>query len=161
MLSEDSAIREYGKGADERINKINQKLLETHRRTRSVSRIVMAVFYIVLLAVSVFLLFNVEIAVYLSHVLIGAVLILGGVTNIVSATISKKEGGYKLYLFSMVLAAASVILGLLFIFLPENTGIVALRVISVLLIIKSLSELFVAFKNRKNGEEKPASPSEG
>ena len=148
LLRGGSAAEEYSKGASERVDMFNEHVLETHEKTRSVSRIVMLIIYIVLLVVSIFLVFNQDIAVQITHILIGVVLIAGGIMSFISATSAKQENAYKLYVPSVILSVVSVVLGIVFIILTDKAGIPAYRIVSALLVIKSVMDFVVAFKNR-------------
>ena len=147
VLQKDTAAREYAKEAN-RLDILAGKVADRHERTRTVSRIVMLGFYLIVLVVAVFLLIRKDVAVSVTYILMGSILIVDGVMNIIFATSAKKKGVYRLYLFSVILSVISVGLGLLFIIFSRKAGILAMQVTSALMIVKSIGDFFVAFRNK-------------
>lgn len=131
------------------IGAVSDKISDIHKKSRNVSRNIMLAFYIVILAISIFLLIRRDIAVHINHLLLGAVLIVDGVTRIISTFSAKKTYTVKNYWLSIVLSVLSVILGLLLFIMTSQTGILAMQIVSVIMILKSLGEFYVAFRNRE------------
>ncbi len=149
VLKKDTAVREYARDADKRRDAFTDRIEDFHIKTRSSSKIVMLVFYSLILAVSVFLFIRRDVAVYVNNIIIGVVLIVDGVLSIISATSAKKERVYKFYVFSLILSVTSVVLGIMFIVFSQKTGVAAMQAVSVVLIVKSLAGFFVAIRNKK------------
>ena len=149
VLKKDTAVREYARDADKRMDAFTDRIEDFHIKTRSSSKIVMLVFYSLILAVSVFLFIRRDVAVHVNNIIIGVVLIVDGVLSIISATSAKKERVYKFYVFSLILSVTSVVLGIMFIVFSQKTGVAAMQAVSVVLIVKSLAGFFVAIRNKK------------
>ncbi len=149
ILKADPAVLEYAEEANRRMDALAVTVEDIRKKTHAFSRGVMLAFYLAVLAVSVFLFIRRDVAVYINHVIIGAILIVDGVLSVISATSAKKESVYKFYVFSVVVSAVSIAIGVLFIVLSRETGLIAMQAVSVILILKSLAGFFVAFRNRE------------
>ena len=149
LLPENSAAKDNANESNKHRSAFENRMIQKHEKTKSVSRIVMLIFYAVVLSISVFMLFNNAIAVHVNHILVGLILIVDAVLSIISFTSAKDMVHYKNYKLSIALAVFTVILGLLFIVSPAKTSIVVMRIIGATLILKSIADLIIAFRNRE------------
>lgn len=139
----------FAEKSNQRIDKFAGRVTEKHTQAGSVSRVLMLIFYLLILAASVFLFIRNDVAVYINHFILGFILIVDGALRLICTVAAKAELKFRYRAFHTVLSVISVILGLLFIFVPTNTGLLAMQIVSVLMIVKSVGEFFVAFRNRE------------
>lgn len=149
ILPEDSVMKEYTANSGKRKEALGKRVLDIHERSQNVSRIVMAVFYAVVLAVAVILLIDREAAVHLNHIIVGLLLIADGVLSIISAVSANDRSAYKNYRLSIALAICSIILGALYIVASAQTAVIVKRILGAALILKAIGEFVVAYRNRK------------
>ena len=139
----------FAEKSNQRMDRFAGRVSEKHTQAGSVSRVLMLIFYLLILAASVFLFTRNDVAVYINHFIIGSILTVDGVLRLICTVPVKAEPAFRYRAFHTVLSVISVILGLLFVFLPTNTGLLALQIVSVLMIVKSVGEFIVAFRNRE------------
>ena len=132
----------------DRMNDIQSKIKEKHDKTHSVCKLLLLLFYILVLIVSVVLYFNKDVSIRVVHVILGLLMITDSVMSIASA-FSDGEVKLKDRGLSIFLACVSIVLGVIFILAPWETSVLATQVIGATLMVKSFTELVIAFRNRE------------
>ena len=132
-----------------RMDTVQDKIREKHDQTHSVCKVLLLLFYILLLIVSVILFFNKDVSIRVVHVILGLLMITDSVMSIASiftdgeVLLTKNRG------LSVFLACVSIVLGIIFILVSWDTSVLATQIIGITLMIKSFTELVIAFRNRE------------
>ncbi len=127
-----------------------QALTEKHQKKPAANKIVMCIFYIILLIVSVLLIFLPDVTIYTVHIVIGALLIFDGATGIWAIFSARKNGTpIKGQWLTVLLNFLSVIIGVFFILLSGDAADFTMVLCGIVLILKALSDLFIMIYNRE------------
>ena len=102
------------KATADRMDAMQDKIREKHDKTHSVCKVLLLLFYILLLIASVVLYFNKDVSIRVVHIILGLVMITDSVMNIASI-FSEGEVQIKHRGLSIILACVSIVLGVIFI----------------------------------------------
>ena len=150
ILKNDSATQAFAEETNKQIHAFAVKVSDKHDKTQSVGKIIVLVFYTIILAVSIFLLLKPKIAVNVNNVIIGAVLIASGIINIISVFKSKKEESQiKSSVFTVILSLLTLTIGVLFIVFSMDTATFVMQFISIMMIIKALADFILVIRNKE------------
>lgn len=127
-----------------------QTLTEKHTKTPKAGMIVMCTFYALILVAAVIMFFWADETILTVHIVLGALLVFDGVSNI-WALISAKSNGIPIKgkLLSFFFNLLSVAVGVFFILLSGDSAEFTMVLCGVILVLKGLSDLFVMIRNRE------------
>ena len=127
-----------------------QKLNERHNKQTQASKFVMIVFYIILLACTVVLFAWPDDAISLVHIIFGAMLIFDGVSGVWGIIVAKRSGiPMKGQWASFFLNLLSVVIGVVFIILSNDSADFTMMLCGIVLVVKALSDLFIMIRNHE------------
>lgn len=149
LFKNDEAAQNFSKQSHERLASLTETVAEKHKKLQSASKGVMLTIYVLILALSIVLIIRNDIAIMLYYFIIGAVLIINGVMSIISATTARKERRYKFYFLSLLLSVCSIIMGVFCVIMAKESGLLTTQAVSILLIVKSVGDFVVAFRNKE------------
>ena len=127
-----------------------QKLNERHNKQTQASKFVMIVFYIILLASTVVLFAWPDDAISLVHIIFGAMLIFDGASGVWGIIVAKRSGiPMKGQWVSFFLNLLSVVIGVVFIILSNDSADFTMMLCGIVLVVKALSDLFIMIRNHE------------
>ncbi len=127
-----------------------QKLNERHNKQTQASKFVMIVFYIILLASTVVLFAWPDDAISLVHIIFGAMLIFDGASGVWGIIVAKRSGiPMKGQWASFFLNLLSVVIGVVFIILSNDSADFTMMLCGIVLVVKALSDLFIMIRNHE------------
>ena len=127
-----------------------QKLNERHNKQTQASKFVMIVFYIILLACTVVLFAWPDDAISLVHIIFGALLIFDGASGVWGIIVAKRSGiPMKGQWASFFLNLLSVVIGVVFIILSNDSADFTMMLCGIVLVVKALSDLFIMIRNHE------------
>ena len=127
-----------------------QKLNERHNKQTQASKFVMIVFYIILLACTVVLFAWPDDAISLVHIIFGAMLIFDGASGVWGIIVAKRSGiPMKGQWASFFLNLLSVVIGVVFIILSNDSADFTMMLCGIVLVVKALSDLFIMIRNHE------------
>lgn len=127
-----------------------QKLNERHNKQTQASKFVMIVFYITLLASTVVLFAWPDDAISLVHIIFGAMLIFDGASGVWGIIVAKRSGiPMKGQWASFFLNLLSVVIGVVFIILSNDSADFTMMLCGIVLVVKALSDLFIMIRNHE------------
>ena len=127
-----------------------QKLNERHNKQTQASKFVMIVFYIILLASTVVLFAWTDDAISLVHIIFGAMLIFDGASGVWGIKEEKRSGiPMKGQWASFFLNLLSVVIGVVFIILSNDSADFTMMLCGIVLVVKALSDLFIMIRNHE------------
>ena len=131
---------------DQRIQKLNER----HNKQTQASKFVMIVFYIILLACTVVLFAWPDDAISLVHIIFGAMLIFDGASGVWGIIVAKRSGiPMKGQWASFFLNLLSVVIGVVFIILSNDSADFTMMLCGIVLVVKALSDLFIMIRNHE------------
>ncbi len=131
---------------DQRIQKLNER----HNKQTQASKFVMIVFYIILLASTVVLFAFPDDAISLVHIIFGAMLIFDGASGVWGIIVAKRSGiPMKGQWASFFLNLLSVVIGVVFIILSNDSADFTMMLCGIVLVVKALSDLFIMIRNHE------------
>lgn len=133
-----------------RWDKRMQKLTEKHESKPQASKIIMCVFYIILLIAAILLFFWPDVTIYAVHIILGALLVFDGISGI-WAVISAKRSGIPMkgQWLSALLNILSIAVGAFFILFSGDTADFTMILCGIVLVLKALSDLAIMIHNRE------------
>ena len=132
-----------------RMDSIREKIKEKHDATHSACKVLLLLFYILLLIVSAVLFFNQDVSIRVVHIVLGLLMITDSVMSILSLFSDDEVFAVKNRSLSVFLACVSIALGVVFLLFSWETSVLATQIIGASLMIKSLTELVIAYRNRE------------
>ncbi len=133
-----------------RWDKRMQMLTERHERKPKAGKVVMCIFYIILLAAAAMLFIWPDATISTVHIILGALLIFDGGSGIWGVISARKSGiPLKGQLASVLLNLLSVAIGAVFIFLSDDTADFTMVLCGIVLVVKALSDLFIMIRNKE------------
>ena len=127
-----------------------QKLNEKRNKQTQAGKFIMIVFYIILLA-STFVLFAFpDDAISLVHIIFGALLIFDGASGVWGIIVAKRSGiPMKGQWASFFLNLLSVVIGIVFIILSNDSADFTMVLCGIVLVVKALSDLIIMIRNHE------------
>jgi uncharacterized membrane protein HdeD (DUF308 family) len=125
-------------------------LTERHEKSAKAGKVVMCIFYIILLAAAIMLFVWPDATISTVHIILGALLVFDGVSGIWGVISTRNSGiPMKGQLASVLLNVLSVILGIVFIILSDDTADFTMVLCGIVLVIKALSDLIIMIRNKE------------
>lgn len=150
MVSKNKKVDETMKETNSKWDQSLQVLSEKQKEEPKAGKVVMTIFYSLLLIAAVLLFFWTDITITAVHIIVGALLIADGISGIASAFTAKKNNiQMKNRRLSFVLGILTVGAGVAFIIFSKSTAELTMVVCGVVLIIKGLADLIVMIRNRE------------
>lgn len=163
LLSEDSILKHHVDDTDQRYQKLKETLSDRQEDIKRLNTVFLIPIYLLILVISVFLFIKIELAVIIVHSVLGILIFADGIFSIITAVKTKELRFYQ-RVISVIISYFSMILGIALVLTTESTAEMVFRILGVILVIKSLSELWVMFRNRellKGGKEVVSQLQEG
>lgn len=127
-----------------------QTLTQRHEKQPQASKIVMCIFYIVLFALAVALMIWPDATISTVHIVLGGLLIFDGVGGIWGVIAARKNGiPMKGKLASVLLNLLSVAIGIVFIFMSDDSADFTMVLCGIVLVVKALSDLVIMIRNKE------------
>ena len=127
-----------------------QRLSEKHDKQPKAGKVVMCIFYIILIAAAVILFIWPDDTISLVHIVFGAMLIFDGISGVWGIIVAKRNGiPLKGQWVSLLLNAVSVAVGVVFIVLSNDSADFTMVLCGIVLVIKALSDLVIMIRNHE------------
>lgn len=138
-------VEESNAELDAKFKKSEEKI----KGVKSKGKILVILAYLLITAAAVVLYILDNLSVVIVNITIGVIIIVHGVSNLVSALRIKDGVKLKNKKLSVFTSVFSILLGIMFIVLAWRTAVAMFRIIGAMLIVKSLLEFFVVIRNRE------------
>ena len=150
LLANDSVIGEHMKASNERLDKRVEKLTEKQKKSGTLGKTALLIFYTLLLLLAICMFLWQSIFVNIVQVVFGALLIADGISSVITVTAAYNSNvPAKNKTVSLILGIFTIALGIVFVLLPANSAALVYQIIGALLIIKAIGEFFVMIRNRE------------
>lgn len=152
VLSQNEKIgkKMSGSATKAKWDKRMQMLTERHEKKPKAGKIVMCIFYIILLAAAIMLFIWPDATISTVHMVFGGLLIIDGAGGVWGVITAKRNGiPMKGHWASVLLNILSVIIGVVFIFLSDDTADFTMVLCGIVLVVKALSDLFIIIRNKE------------
>lgn len=150
LLLKNKSISEHAKESNERMDKRVAKLKEKNNKAFKPGKVLLIIFYIVLLALAVCIFLWREFFVNIAQIILGGLIIADGVSGVLTVIAAYRSGAkMKSKIFSLIISVFTVVVGVAFIILPDDAASMTYSLIGIALIIKAVSDLIVMFRNRE------------
>ena len=127
-----------------------QKLIQRHESQQKASKVIMCIFYVVLFGAAIMLFVWPDATISTVHIILGALLIFDGFSGIWGIISARKTGiPLKGKWASFFLNLLSVAIGLVFLFMSDDTADFTMVLCGIVLVVKALSDLFIMIRNKE------------
>lgn len=150
LIPKNQVLDERSKQTRSRLDDRMQALSEKQKKEPKAGKVVMCVFYSILLAASVILFFWSDVTIAAAHIIVGIVLIADSIIGIAS-TVTAVENNIplKYKTLSVVLYIITAVIGVTYIFLTWGTADMAMVLCGIVLIAKAVAEFVIMIRNRE------------
>ena len=132
LLANDSVIGEHMKASNERLDKRVEKLTEKQKKSGTLGKTALLIFYTLLLLLAI------------------CMFLWRGISSVITVTAAYNSNvPAKNKTVSLILGIFTIALGIVFVLLPANSAALVYQIIGALLIIKAIGEFFVMIRNRE------------
>lgn len=150
LLSKNSVIDEKSKQSNKQWDSKLQVLADRQKNEPTAGKVIMIVFYTILLIGSVLLFFWSDVTIYAIHIIMGALMIADGISGISAyRTVISHQIPLNNQKLSLFVSIFTVLVGILFIVMAWNTAVFTMQLMGAILIIKSVVELVIMIRNRE------------
>lgn len=149
LLPKDTSMDTLSKSLGSRMDDLHDKASEKHAGAHSACKAALLLFYILLLIVAAVLFFRKDVSIHVIHIVLGLLMIVDGALSIGSAVSNGEALSMKNRRLSIILACVSIALGVSFILVSWETTVLTTQIVGAVLMIKSLMELVIAYRNRE------------
>ena len=106
------------------------------------------IFSVVLIVIGVFMLLKPEFVLSLFPMIVGGIIIIHGIIDL-KRSIELASLKYKLWWIALIIAVATIGLGVLLVFNPFSAVTLAFRIIGVILIVDGVSDFWIGFQVKR------------
>lgn len=106
------------------------------------------IFSVVLIVIGVFMLLKTEFVLSLFPMIVGGIIIIHGIIDL-KRSIELASLKYKLWWIALIIAVATIGLGVLLVFNPFSAVTLAFRIIGVILIVDGISDFWIGFQVKR------------
>lgn len=150
LLAKDSVIGEHMKESNKRLDKRVEKLTEKQKNTGTLGKTALLIFYTLLLLLAICMFLWRSIFVNIVQVIFGALLIADGISSVITVRAAYKSNApVKNNTVLLIMGIFTIVLGIVFVFLPANSAALVYQIIGALLILKAIGEFVVVIRNRE------------
>ena len=150
LVSKDTVLDQKTQESNSRWDERMQILAEKQKKEPKVPEIVMLIFYIIVLIGAVVLFFKSDITIGAIHVIIGAMLIVDGISTIATIVTARKNGiPMKDEKLNFIVSIISVVVGIAFIVFCRASADMAMRISGIILTAKGVTDLIILLRNRE------------
>lgn len=152
ILSKNEKINEKisNSAMNARWSKRMQLLIQRHENKPNAGKVVMCIFYAILFAAAIILYISPDDTISTVHILLGGLLIFDGFSGIWGVIAARKSGiPMKGKLASALLNLLSVVIGLVFIFLSNDSADFTMVICGIVLVVKAVSDLVIIIRNKE------------
>ena len=150
LMSKSRVLDKESKNSNSKWDRRMQMLENKQKQEPKAGKVVLCIFYSILLIASVFLVFWSDITITAIHILIGVLMVADGISDIATAVAARRNHiPMKSQTLSIVTGIVSVLIGAAFIILSWQTADLTMVICGVVLIVKALVDLFLIIRNRE------------
>ncbi len=150
LTSKNKTVSKRHKESNSKMDSSMRALAEKQRKEPKAGKVIMLIFYLILLVGSVILFFWTDVTVTAVHIIVGALMIADGLSGIAAILSASKNGiSFKDKTFSVIANTFSVVIGAAFILLAWNTAELSMILCGVVMIVKGLMDLYIMLRNRE------------
>ncbi len=150
LVSKDKVIDKKTQESNNRWDERMQVLAEKQKQEPKAPKIVMLIFYTIMLIGAVLLFFWQDVTINAIHIVVGLLLIVDGISTIASiVTARKNDLPMKDEKLNLVVSILSVIVGAVFIIFCWSSADMTMKVFGAIMTAKGLTDLIILLRNRQ------------